>query len=110
MALLLEKMRFGAEPAGGDKVKVLVSCFRADIMHDWDLFEDVAIAYGYDRIQNLPPKTYTVGKPHPVQVSAALAREIFTGLGYLEVMPFTLTNEEILYKNMQRPEHRASSV
>jgi phenylalanyl-tRNA synthetase beta chain len=105
MAELLKKMRFGAEPVGSEKVRVQIPCYRADIMHDWDLFEDVAIAYGYDRIQDLPPKTYTVGKPHPVQVNAGLAREIFCGLGYLEVMPFTLTSEEIIYRNMQRPDH-----
>jgi phenylalanyl-tRNA synthetase beta chain len=104
MASLLQKMRFGAVPVGADKVKVQVPCYRADIMHDWDLFEDVAIAYGYDRIQALPPATFTVGKPHPVQVNAALAREAFCGLGYLEVMPFTLTNEDVLYKKMQREE------
>ena len=104
MASLLQKMRFGAVPVGADKVKVQVPCYRADIMHDWDLFEDVAIAYGYDRIQAQPPATFTVGKPHPVQVNAALAREVFCGLGYLEVMPFTLTNEDVLYKKMQREE------
>ena len=104
MASLLQKMRFGAEPAGTDKVKVQVPCFRADIMHDWDLFEDVAIAYGYDRILNTPPATFTVGKPHPVQVIASFAREAFCGLGYLEVMPFTLTNEDTLFKKMQRGE------
>ena len=104
MAGLLRKMRFGAEPDGADNVKVQVPCYRADIMHDWDLFEDVAIAYGYDKLESHPPRTFTVGKPHPVQVNAALAREAFTGLGYLEVMPFTLTNEDVLYKKMQRPE------
>ncbi len=88
-------MRFGADPAGAHKVKVQVPCYRADIMHDWDIFEDVAIAYGYDKIQDLPPKTFTVGKPHPVQINAALAREVFCGLGYLEVMPFTLTSEDV---------------
>jgi phenylalanyl-tRNA synthetase beta chain len=106
MAELLRKMRFGAEPAGKDKVKVQVPCYRADIMHDWDLFEDVAIAYGYDKLESLPPKTFTVGRPHPVQVNAALAREAFTGLGYLEVMPFTLTNEDVLYRRMQREERK----
>ena len=105
MAGLLGKMRFGAEPVDADRVKVLVPCYRADIMHDWDLFEDVAIAYGYERLQDMPPKTHTLGKPHPVQASAALIRQVFCGLGYLEVMPFTLTNEEILYGKMQRPEH-----
>jgi len=106
MAELLRKMRFGAEPAGADTVKVQVPCYRADIMHDWDLFEDVAIAYGYDRLESQPPKTFTVGKPHPVQVNAALAREAFCGLGYLEVMPFTLTSEDVLYGKMQRDEKK----
>jgi len=104
MVELLKRMRFGAEPAGADRVKVKVPCYRADIMHDWDLFEDVGIAYGYDKLESLPPKTSTVGKPHPVQVVMVLAREAFTGLGYLEVMPFTLTSEEIMYARMQRPE------
>lgn len=104
MAELLKRMRFGAEPAGTETVRVQVPCYRADIMHDWDLFEDVAIAYGYDRLESRPPKTFTVGKPHPVQVYATIVREVFTGLGYLEVMPFTLTNEDVLYKRMQRPE------
>jgi phenylalanyl-tRNA synthetase beta chain len=104
MAELLRRMRFGAEPAGADRVNVQVPCYRADIMHDWDIFEDVAIAYGYDRIIAAPPATFTVGKPHPVQVNAAIAREVFCGLGYLEVMPFTLTNENVLYTRMQREE------
>jgi len=104
MAVYLEKMRFGAEPLGEDGVKVQVPCYRADIMHDWDIFEDVAIAYGYDKLESEPPRTFTVGKPHPVQVNAMLVREAFTGLGYLEVMPFTLTNEDVLYRRMQRPE------
>ncbi|MDD4136476.1 MAG: phenylalanine--tRNA ligase subunit beta [Methanoregula sp.] len=104
MAGLLRRMRFGAEPAGADKVKVQVPCYRADIMHDWDIFEDVAIAYGYDKLESQPPRTFTVGKPHPVQVNMALARGVFAGLGYLEVMPFTLTNEDVLYRKMQREE------
>jgi phenylalanyl-tRNA synthetase beta chain len=104
IAELLKRMRFGAETASTELVNVQVPCYRADVMHDWDIFEDVAIAYGYDRIIDIPPKTFTVGKPHPVQVFATLAREAFSGLGYLEVMPFTLTNEDVLYKKMQRPE------
>ncbi len=104
MAALLEKMRFGAQPEGSDKVKVQVPCYRADIMHDWDIFEDVAIAFGYENLQAMPPATFTVGKPHPVQTYAYIARDIFCGLGYLEVMPFTLTNEEILFDRMRRPE------
>ena len=104
MAVLLEKMRYGAIPEGADKVRVQVPCYRADIMHDWDIFEDVAIAYGYENLESKPPATFTVGKPSPVQVFAQITRECFTGLGYLEVMPFTLTSEDVLYTKMQRTE------
>jgi phenylalanyl-tRNA synthetase beta chain len=104
MTALLEKMRFGARPEGDSRVNVKVPCYRADIMHDWDIFEDVAIAYGYENLQAQPPATFTVGKPHPVQVYANIAREVFCGLGYLEVMPFTLTDEKTLFVKMGRSE------
>lgn len=103
MAGLLRRMRFGAEPLPGGRVRVLVPPYRADIMHDWDLFEDVAVAYGYDRFGAALPRTFTTGKEHPISALERTARAIFTGLGYLEVLPFTLTSEGLLYDRMRRP-------
>ncbi|MDD5419981.1 MAG: phenylalanine--tRNA ligase subunit beta, partial [Methanomicrobiaceae archaeon] len=103
IADLLQRMRFGAEPAGSELVRVLVPCYRADIMHDWDVFEDVAIAFGYDRIGADLPRTFTIGAGHPVSHITAAVRSIFVGLGYLEMIPFTLTNERVLFERMQRP-------
>jgi len=108
IANLLEKMRFGAQPVGRDTVKVQVPCYRADIMHDWDIFEDVAIAYGYDKFAVEISPTFAIGRAHPVYTIAAQVRGILTGLGYLEMMPFTLTNERVLYDAMQR--ERSSRV
>ncbi|NYT06020.1 MAG: phenylalanine--tRNA ligase subunit beta [Methanomicrobiales archaeon] len=102
IAALLERMRFGAAPTPAGTVRVEVPCYRADIMHDWDLFEDVAIAYGYETIPPVLPKTFTIGREHPVQARSRAVREICTGLGYLEMMPFTLTNERVLFTAMQR--------
>ena len=62
MAELLEKMRFGAQAVGKDRVQVQVPCFRADIMHDWDLFEDVAIAYGYENFDVQIPRPSPSGR------------------------------------------------
>ena len=103
MAGLLEKMRFGAQPAGSDRVRVQVPCYRADIMHDWDLFEDVAIAYGYENFAVEVPPTFSIGTEHPVNAIATQVRTILAGLGYLEMMPFTLTNEQVLCDQLQRP-------
>jgi len=108
IANLLEKMRFGAQPVGRDTVKVQVPCYRADIMHDWDIFEDVAIAYGYDKFAVEISPTFAIGRAHPVYIIAAQVRGILAGLGYLEMMPFTLTNERVLYNAMQR--ERSSQV
>ncbi|MDI9633767.1 MAG: phenylalanine--tRNA ligase subunit beta [Methanolinea sp.] len=103
LAALLERMRYGAEPEGPSRVRVLVPCYRADIMHDWDIFEDVAIAYGYGNFEAEIPPTFTIGAPHPVMEIYAVTREILCGLGFAEVLPFSLTSEEVLAERMQRP-------
>ncbi len=104
MSRLLRRMRFGgAEPDGDSRVRVLVPCYRSDILHDWDVFEDVAIAYGIENFDAVLPETSTVAKEHPIPPAIAGAvRSVMIGLGYLEMMPFTLSNERVLYANMQR--------
>ncbi len=109
IAQCLEKMRFGAN-ALGQKVEVLVPAYRADIMHSWDIFEDAAKGYGYDRLQAELPKTVTVGRPLPSETRKAEIREVMTGLGYLETMPFTLTNETAHFTNMRREAAGATRV
>lgn len=101
-AALLEKMRFGATPEGTDRVRVEVPCYRADIMHDWDIFEDVAIGYGYENFDATLPETSTIGEQSQVSVIGGAVREIMTGLGYHEVMPFTLTSDTVTFDLMQR--------
>ena len=101
LAECLERMRFGAI-ANGDEVQVLVPAYRADIMHSWDIFEDAAKAYGFDRLQARLPQTVTVGRAHPSEIRKAEIREVMAGLGYLESMPFTLTNEKVHFQWMRR--------
>jgi phenylalanyl-tRNA synthetase beta chain len=109
IALCLQKMRFGAN-ALDQKVEVLVPAYRADIMHSWDIFEDAAKGYGYDRLFAELPKTVTVGRPHPSELRKAEIREVMTGLGYLETMPFTLTNEAVHFTQMRRAQKGATRV
>ena len=102
IARLLERMRFGAEPDGNSRVRVLVPCYRADILHDWDIFEDVAIAYGIENFDATLPATSTVAEEHPTTAIARAVRAVMVGLGYLEMIPFTLTSDRVLYENMRR--------
>ncbi|HPJ85186.1 MAG TPA: phenylalanine--tRNA ligase subunit beta, partial [Methanothrix sp.] len=101
LAKCLEKMRFGAR-VQGQELEVLVPAYRADIMHSWDIFEDAAKGYGYDRLVPELPKTVTVGEPHPLEVRKSDLRDIMVGLGYLETMPFTLTSEKVNFERMRR--------
>ena len=106
----LRKMRFDAAPLSDDTIKVVVPSYRADIMHAYDIFEDIAIGYGYDSILPEMPETMTIGVEHPLSRKKSSLREIMVGLGFYEVMPFTLTNETVHFDNMQRPRTSATYV
>ncbi len=98
----LMKMRFGAKLLKGkSKIEIEVPAYRADILHSWDIIEDIAIGFGYDRIEPVFPKTVGIGMAHPLEDQKALIREIMVGLGYFEVMTFTLTNEEKNFRKMR---------
>ncbi|OKY77661.1 MAG: Phenylalanyl-tRNA synthetase beta subunit [Candidatus Methanohalarchaeum thermophilum] len=97
----LKKMRFGAE-INGENVKVNVPPYRADILHPHDIIEDVAIGYGYQNLKPRKPNIPGVGSSHDIEETGKQLREIMTGLGYLEVMTLTLTNEKNEYINLNR--------
>jgi len=101
LAECLRRMRFGAVANGSD-VQVQVPAYRADIMHTWDIFEDAAKAYGFEKLEARLPQTVTVGRAHPSEIRKAEIREVMAGLGYLETMPFTLTNEKTHFQWMRR--------
>ncbi len=98
----LERMRFGVEGMDDKVVRVLIPPYRADIMHEWDVIEDIAIGYRYDRIIPEYPKTMGVGKTHPWNDLREVVKEIMIGLGFLEVITFTLTNERVQYDYVNR--------
>ncbi len=100
--IALERMRFGVERIDESSVEVLVPPYRADIMHEWDVIEDIAIGYGYDRIRPEYPPTNAIGETHPWNEMREIVREIMIGLGFLEVITFTLTSERVQYDMMRR--------
>jgi phenylalanyl-tRNA synthetase beta chain len=102
----LQKCRLGADKAGEGVLEVAIPPYRIDVLHEVDLVEEVAIGYGYYRLKPTIPKTVTVGKKHPTYITADLARQIMVGLGFMEVMNFTLTNERVHYEFMRvKPEN-----
>ncbi|AKG91577.1 phenylalanyl-tRNA synthetase beta subunit [Geoglobus ahangari] len=99
--LALGRMRYGFE-IGQDEVEVLVPPYRADIMHPWDVIEDIAIGYGYERIPVNYPSTPGIGREHEWNYLRDVVKEIMIGLGFTEVITFTLTNERVMYEYMNR--------
>ncbi len=97
----LEKMRYGVK-LSENRIIVSVPAYRSDILHNCDLIEDIAIAYGFDMIKPDLPLISSSGRSHPISRSRDLINEIMTGLGYQEVMPFTLTNERMQFGMMRR--------
>jgi phenylalanyl-tRNA synthetase beta chain len=90
------------EKAGYDfsKNKATIPAYRQDILHPFDIVEDAAIMYGYDKMQGLPMKSYTIGKLNPITRFVDLCRELSIGFGYQEVFGHVLSNKNLLYEKM----------
>lgn len=98
---LLGTAGLGVEKVSGERLTVLVPCYRVDVMHQVDIIEDIAIAYGYNNIEPLWRELPTTGQPKPDQHLIDLARELMVGLGYQEILNYTLTNYESLFEKMR---------
>jgi len=96
------RMGLGAEAKTDGVLEVRIPAYRYDILHTWDIIEDIAIGYGYDRIKPEIPGTMVIGEVHPIEEKKRQVREIMTGLGYFEVLTFTLTSERKQFELMQR--------
>jgi phenylalanyl-tRNA synthetase beta chain len=101
---LLLTSGLGVGKVQADSVDVVVPSYRVDVMHQVDLIEDVAIAYGYNNIECLWREMPTTGRTKPDQRQIDIARELMVGLGYQEVLTYMLTNKESLFGKMNTQE------
>jgi phenylalanyl-tRNA synthetase beta chain len=77
-----------------DGFEVTYPVFRTDIRHEVDVFEDLAIGYGYDNIQPRLVPTLTIGEQRPEERLSQTVREVMTGLGFSEIMSLQLQSLE----------------
>jgi len=80
--------------------KVKIPPYRQDILHPYDIIEDIGIMYGFENIKELPLKTYTIGSALKLNEFIDKVREIVVGMGYQEFMSPILTNKNLLNKKM----------
>jgi phenylalanyl-tRNA synthetase beta chain len=94
----IRKMRLNVQPKDKkketDKYIVHYPVFRSDIRHEVDIFEDVLIGYGVDRVPMKLVPTMTIGQERPEERMANRVRHIMTGLGFTEIMTLNLMSEE----------------
>lgn len=90
---LLEKMGSSYE-----KGTIEIPAWRTDIMHEVDLIEDIAIAYGYDKFEPEIPQISTIGEIDKTEIMKRKMCDILTGLNMLEISSYHLLTKEDLKK------------
>ena len=92
----LEKLlpRMGYDYSKG---KASIPAWRTDILHEVDIIEDIAIAYGYDKLIPQMPKVATIGFESQESKIKSKISETLTGLGLQEISSYHLIkNNELV--------------
>lgn len=76
------------------KPNILIPAWRTDILHEVDIIEDIAIAYGYDKLIPEVPKLATIGEESKESKVERKIAEILAGLGLLETSSYQLIKAE----------------
>ena len=93
--VLLEKMQYNYKSK-----TVEIPAWRTDIMHEVDLIEDIAIAYGYDNLVPEIPEISTIGQEDPKETKKRKISDILSGLNMLEISNYHLTNKKEQFTKM----------
>ena len=106
---LLEKQQYEVKKAK-DCLEVEYPSYRQDIMHPVDVIEDILISYGYNKVTPILANLATTGEISPIEEFCEDIRELIPGFGAQELLNFTLTNKEILFKKMNLKEENCVEI
>merc|ERR1712112_118998 len=101
ISALLTKMCLPTE-VKGDVLSVAIPPTRADVLHPVDIYEDVAIAHGYNNITKTIPNTLTVAKQLPINKLTDQLREATAQAGFTEALTFSLCSRDDLATKMRK--------
>ncbi len=77
-----------------------IPAWRTDILHENDLIEDIAIAYGYENFTPEIPNISTQGQEDFKETSKRKIAQMLAGLNILEISNYHLTTSQDQFKNM----------
>ena len=91
---LLTRMTVSAKPApgDGDALDIEIPCTRPDILHECDIMEDVAIAYGFNNLTRRVPGVNTIAKPFAINKLGDIIRKECAMAGWTEALPLILVS------------------
>jgi phenylalanyl-tRNA synthetase beta chain len=95
-----ERAGYRVRRATGDTIQLEIPCYRTDIMHSVDIVEDIAIAMDINKLRPEWPRLWTVGNLAKETDEIDAVAEIMIGLGFQEVLTYTLTSPVVVYENM----------
>jgi len=73
-----------------DELLVSIPATRPDILHECDIMEDAAIAYGFNNLPHTFPATSTVAQPLAISKLSDIVRLEWALAGWIEVLPLIL--------------------
>jgi len=106
----LKKMGFNGKKVGSKEINVEIPAWRADILHEIDLVEDVAIGYGYDKFDLDLPKELTFGNSLKETDFNQNLRAVMIGLGFTEVTTFTISNKNDEFKKLGMKDKEVAEI
>merc|ERR1719414_2532853 len=100
---LLRRMAVPCETDGKQKdlLHVDVPITRSDIMHECDLVEDIAIAYGYNNLHLEVPMTFAGAAEQPVNHLSDMIRQEMAGAGFVECLNWGLLSRKENFAQMK---------
>lgn len=110
---LLTKMAYKAWPSktSSDLIDVDIPPTRADILHQVDIMEDVAIAYGFNELpRSFPSKSGTIAQPLPVNKLTDIIRMEAAMTGWSEVLPLILCSHDENFAWLNRKDDGNTAV
>ncbi len=109
MKNLIEKMGYDCNNKGKE-LQIFIPAWRADIMHEVDLIEDIAIAYGFDNFEPEIPNISTIGEEDKKEIIKRKIANILIGLGFLELSNYHLTKKDDQFKKMKTNENKEKFI
>ena len=97
---LLTKMELSSKQLNEKELEVNAPITRSDILHQCDIAEDLAIAYGYNKIEKLNVNTLCHGKPQPYNKISDLFRNEMAYNGYVEFLNMALLSKKDMFNNL----------